>query len=376
MKFNYIKKDMGVNIAMIRVLHIMSSLFVGGTEQYVMNCFRAINQELIKFDFCILNETIGKYETEVMKKGAAIYHLIPFSRNPIKNLLQYKSLIKKEKYDVIEIHSSTSTRYFYAYIAKKYRVKKVIYHAHNTSDTPASLVERYCSSRIPRYCNQLIACSKKAGDYIYRGNTEFHIIKNAVDLKKYAYSQTIREEKREELGIEKTTLAIGAVGRLNRQKNLLFLIEVLEDILKSREDCRLLLIGDGELRKEIEEVAKEKGIDRKILITGMVEDVHKYMQALDVFVMPSLYEGLPFAGIEAQAAGLPCIFSDTITEELHIAPNIIFLPIDKGTPLWKKAILEMEKIGRADAMRELIQSGYDLETQIDDIIKAYTSSER
>ncbi len=92
--------------------------------------------------------------------------------------------------------------------------------------------------------------------------------------------------------------------------------------------------------------------------------------------MPSLYEGLPFAGIEAQAAGLPCIFSDTITEELHIAPNIIFLPIDKGTPLWKKAILEMEKIGRADAMRELIQSGYDLETQIDDIIKAYTSSER
>ncbi len=195
-------------------------------------------------------------------------------------------------------------------------------------------------------------------------------------MKKYAYSQTIREEKREELGIEKTTLAIGAVGRLNRQKNLLFLIEVLEDILKSREDCRLLLIGDGELRKEIEEVAKEKGIDRKILITGMVEDVHKYMQALDVFVMPSLYEGLPFAGIEAQAAGLPCIFSDTITEELHIAPNIIFLPIDKGTPLWKKAILEMEKIGRADAMRELIQSGYDLETQIDDIIKAYTSSER
>lgn len=166
------------------------------------------------------------------------------------------------------------------------------------------------------------------------------------------------------------------MGRLNRQKNLLFLIEVLEDILKSREDCRLLLIGDGELRKEIEEVAKEKGIDRKILITGMVEDVHKYMQALDVFVMPSLYEGLPFAGIEAQAAGLPCIFSDTITEELHIAPNIIFLPIDKGTPLWKKAILEMEKIGRADAMRELIQSGYDLETQIDDIIKAYTSSER
>ena len=229
---------------MIRVLHIMSSLFVGGTEQYVMNCFRKIDQDLIRFDFCILNEAIGKHEAEVMEKGAAVHHLIPFSKNPIKNLYQYKSLLKKEKYDVIEIHSGTSTRYFYAYIAKKYKVKKVIYHAHNTSDTPASLAERYCSRQIPRYCDLLIACSKKAGNYIYGKNTKFHIIKNAVDLKRYAYSRTVRDEKREQLGIEKTTLVIGAVGRLNRQKNPLFLIEVLEDILNSRKDCRLLLIGD------------------------------------------------------------------------------------------------------------------------------------
>lgn len=361
---------------MIRVLHIMSSLFVGGTEQYVMNCFRKIDQDLIRFDFCILNEAIGKHEAEVMEKGAAVHHLIPFSKNPIKNLYQYKSLLKKEKYDVIEIHSGTSTRYFYAYIAKKYKVKKVIYHAHNTSDTPASLAERYCSRQIPRYCDLLIACSKKAGNYIYGKNTKFHIIKNAVDLKRYAYSRTVRDEKREQLGIEKTTLVIGAVGRLNRQKNPLFLIEVLEDILNSRKDCRLLLIGDGELREEIEKRARKNGIDKKVIITGMVEEVNKYMQAFDVFVMPSFYEGLPFAGIEAQAAGLPCVFSDSITDEAGIASNVIFLPIDKGTSLWKKAILKMEKIGRVETMKELIQSGYDLETQIKYIIKVYTEQEK
>lgn len=358
---------------MIKILYILSSLAKGGTEQYVMNCYRMLDRKMFKFFFCVLSNEKRYYEEEIEKNGDVIYHISSFRQNPVKNIFEFKNIIKKEKFDIMEIHSGTSTRFYYAKLAKKEGIKTVIYHAHNTSDKPRTMFQLWCANQISKYCDYRIACSEAAGKYIFNKDN-YIIIKNAINLEEYKYDENKRINMRKTLNIEKNEFLIGFVGRLEEQKNPLFLIDVLKDCLKESSKVKLIFVGDGSLRKKIELYAERENVKENIIITGVINNVNDYYQAMDVFVMPSKYEGLPYAGIEAQAMGLPCIFSNEITHELKVTPDVKFLSLTTDIKKWKESIFDFSLGNIRDTRKCLIDNGYDLTQEMKKVFKLYIES--
>lgn len=242
--------------------------------------------------------------------------------------------------------------------ASRMKCKKIV-HVHSTS-CQYKVLHKLLYHKFMKSYDYSVACSNAAGKWLYN-DKEFVVFKNGIELKKFLYNSQIRKDIRNELGICETSVVVGHVGNFNEVKNHRFLIDIFEQLYLVNPKARLLLIGDGPLLEKIKASVAYKNLSEAVIFLGSTLRVAEYMQAMDIFVMPSLYEGLAMAGIEAQSSGLPCIFSDKVSKEIKLTTNVRFLSLDDSINNWVKVIIEMLKKDRnQEAVHEIKKSGYDI----------------
>jgi len=307
-----------------------------------------------------------------------------------KQLYIYKhmcTLLKKERYDVVHIHSDVANKLFVSGLAaKKCGVPQILLHAHASGmdGTNRSIKEKihfFMRKRLKMLGAKYIACSYKAAKWMFPGESKdnIKIIKNGIKLENFRYDKNVRKKIRTELGIGKNDILIGHVGRFMYVKNHDYILKVFKYIYNSAElrdkgtTPKLLLAGTGELMPEIKKKAASLKISRYVIFYGLSNNVGELLCAMDVFVMPSFSEGFPVVGIEAQASGVPVIFSDTITREARINKNVRFLPIDHNSvKLWGEAIINTDVSDRKDCVDYLQGKGYDIKDMVKDLVELYT----
>lgn len=327
----------------IRIAHIVGKMMNGGVEAVVMNYYRHIDRNKIQFDFIVDEDSTCIPREEIESLGGRVYTVPPYQKLG-KYISALKSLFKENHYKIVHSHINTLS-VFPLYAAKKAGVPVRIAHSHSTAapgEWKKNILKYTLRPFAKVYATHYAACSRYAGEWLFGRRSmkrgEVTIFNNAIDLDKFKYNENVRNEVRKELGLE-GKFVIGHVGRFCYQKNQEFLIDVFEEIYKRNPDAVLILIGDGLDRKKIEEKAKTVP---GIRLLGNRNDVDRLYQAMDVFVLPSRYEGLPVVGVEAQATGLPCVLSDKITEEAKMTESVTFQSIETCPEIWASIILGYE----------------------------------
>lgn len=349
---------------MIRVLHVLHSLNAGGAETFVMNLYRKIDREKIQFDFIICDVRDSMFEKEVLDLGGKIYNLPAFSGTNYTHVLrEWKTFFLTHKeYKILHSHIRSYASLFIP-IAKKCGLVTII-HSHSTSNGSGIKAIGKSILQLPlRYqADYFLSCSTEAGEWLFGkrvvASKKHFIVKNAIDMEKYSFNYDVREKTRKSLNLgEKTVL--GHVGGFRDPKNHGFLIDVFNEYHAINHDSILVLVGDGELKNNIENQVKQYHIGDSVIFTGSRNDVPDLLQAFDYFIFPSKWEGLPVTVIEAQASGLHCLISDAITNEVKISPLVKSLSIDKGTKLWVDNIFSTP-VERSDYTQKIREAGFDM----------------
>lgn len=355
----------------IRVLHVVTHMNRGGLETMIMNYYRHIDRNKIQFDFLTHRDRKKDYDDEIQSLGGRIYHLPPLNPLDKKGYLKKLDDFFREhpEYKIVHSHLDCMSAYPLR-AAKKYGVPVRIAHSHNTSQERnlKYLIKLYSRSLIPKYATDLYACGEEAGKWMFK-NRPFVVMRNAIDAQKFVYNSEIAKQKKEELGIE-DEFVLGHVGRFNLQKNHEFLINIFNEVCKQKENAVLLLVGTGELEEKIHEKVRNLGLNEKVMFLGVREDIPELMQAMDVFVFPSLFEGLPVTLVEAQAAGLPCVVSETITKEIDIIDNMRFLEINGTTSRWVEEI-EKKREREKESYRMIEKAGFDIKKNVEWLTEQY-----
>lgn len=343
---------------MIRVLHIVTYMGRGGLETMIMNYYRHMDRSRVQFDFLVHRDFEADYEAEILELGGRIYRLPPL--NPFSNsyLSRLDAFFESHpEYRIVHCHLDCMAG-IPLKAAKKYGVPVRIAHAHSNNQTKDSKypLKLIFKRNIRKYATDLLACSRAAGCWMFCGD-DFLVMNNAIDVAKYVFSPESAVEVRRELDIPGDALLVGHVGRIDPPKNHEFLLRVFA---KLPENARLLLVGDGQLRQTAEKQAHELGVADRVIFTGIRKDVPRLLQAMDVFVFPSLYEGLPVSLIEAQAAGLPCLISDRVPIECKKTDLVRQIPLDAGAEVWAEAALEAAGNPRTDTSDKIREAGFDI----------------
>ena len=357
---------------MKRLLCIVSNLNQGGAETFLMKMYRNIDREKYQFDFCMMSDVVGKYEEEVISLGGKLYRIPPKSQNPIKCFLAIKNIVKENGYEYVMRVNEHSISVIDLIAAKLGGAKKLIMRSSNADSGSAKSrflhkMFAFLPHNVP---DVMIAPSTKAALYTFgRKNVEngkVTIVKNGLPVDDFVFSAGEREALRKELNVE-NNFVVGHVGRFQKQKNHKFLVEIFNEIIKKNESARLVLVGgNGELMDETKNQVKELGIEGKVIFLGNRNDVPKLLGAFDILVFPSFFEGMPNVVIEAQAASLPCVISDTITDEADITGMVEYLPLEKTAEEWaEKAIQQATKFERKDLREELYEKGYAIKTVVE-----------
>lgn len=355
---------------MLRVLQVVTKMDRCGLETLLMNYYRNIDCSKVQFDFLTHREERGQYDDEIEQLGGNIYHV------PHLNPLYpgyYKALdnfFLTHPYKIVHSHlDCTST--FPLRAAKKANVPNRIAHIHNTSqDRDIKYPIKMISKKLmPYYATDFFACGKAAGEWAFAGR-KFTVMKNAIDTTCYAFHSDIRVKIRNEFGLEDEFL-VGHVGRFDPQKNHEFLLNVFAEMKKHEPNAKLMLVGGGELQKAVRAEVAQLGLSQDVIFTGVRTDVNELMQAMDVFVLPSLYEGFPVTTVEAQAAGLPCVISDKVPIECAIVDGLVkSVALSDDLSIWVDALQKAKNIERKDHTQEISEKGYDVK-QAADWLKEY-----
>ena len=357
----------------IRILHVVTYMGRGGLETMLMNYYRSIDRSLVQFDFLTHRDFRADYDDEIEALGGRIYRLPslnPFSRSYLGALDRF--FREHPEYRIVHSHLDCMAGIPLKY-AKKHGVPVRIGHAHNSNQPrdakyPLKLFYR---RMIAGQATQLFACSEEAGRWMF-GNADFRVLNNAIDAGRYAFDPAIRSEVRRELGLPADALVVGHVGRFDPQKNHRFLVEIFE---KMPVDARLLLVGDGVLRPDVEQQAAALGIRDRILFTGVRTDVDRLLQAMDLFLMPSLFEGLPVSIVEAQAAGLPCLISDKVPIECKKTELVTQIRLDASPSEWAEAVLSAAEAPRENTLSQIREAGFDIRANAEWLQNYYRSFE-
>ncbi|RSX55531.1 glycosyl transferases group 1,glycosyl transferase group 1 [Bifidobacterium dolichotidis] len=349
-----------------RVLNLITSLDRGGAETMIMNYYRSIDRDKVQFDFLVNREKIGAYEEEIESLGGKIYRMgpmYPWRFSEYKH--EFRSFLRDHpEYSIIHSHLEERS-YFPLRIAKEENVPVRIAHAHNVyrGFNAKTIFRDYFRYKLPPYPTDKFACSKEAGIWLYGKdaflNGEVTIVKNAIDSFKFIYNEKIRESVRSRLQID-DQLVLGNVGRLAPQKNQSFLLDIFAELKKIHKNSKLLIVGDGDLKQELVRKAESLQIIEDIIFTGSVSDVNDYLQAMDVFVLPSHFEGLPVSLVEAQAAGLQCIVSDQVTREVDFGKYLTYVSLKQSPQDWAKICIEKSQDQRRSDMDLIVRSGFDI----------------
>lgn len=358
----------------IRVAQMMTDMNYGGVEMVVMNYYRHIDRTKVQFDFIVLEGSSIPQREEIEKLGGRIY-VVPRYTHLVQYERAIQKIFKENRYQIVHSHMNTLS-VFSLWGAKKIGIPNRIIHNHSTAgkgETKKNLIKYALRPFAKMNATQLCACSRYAGEWMFGKNTEFKVIHNAIDLERYRYNEEVRSELRKELGLE-DKFVIGHIGRFCFQKNHDFLIDIFDEVCRKREDAVLMLIGEGELENEVRGKVHRLGLDDRVLFLGKKADAYRYYQAMDVFLLPSRYEGLPVVGVEAQAAGLVTIYSTEVSSEVAVTELTSFISLDKSAERWAEAVIEIGgKYKRRDTCEDLKKAGFDIKIEAGKLEQFYYS---
>lgn len=346
---------------------------MGGLENFLMNVYRKIDRNKIQFDFLVTREEKGIFDNEIKSLGGKIYNI------PKMELVGYNKY-SKTLYEFFKSHTGYKVVHchrdalcgVYLKQAKKANIEIRIAHSHSTSIIENEnlkgklkiVTKNILKKSINKYSTDFFACSYEAGKWLYGSEVAgkmLVVIRNGIDLEKYKYDESISSQIRKDLGIDKDTFLIGHVGSFGLPKNHKFLVEIIKELDKKIGNFKICLVGDGYLKNEIESLVKEYKLEDKFLFLGIRNDVNKLMMAFDLFLFPSLFEGLGIVLIEAQATGLKCLVSDKVSKEADMNCDLVeFLPID-NTNVWCESIIDKTNNSNRSMYYECVkENGYDI----------------
>lgn len=345
----------------LEVFHIMNR---GGAETLIMNLYRNIDRSRIQMDFVVHSKEPGIYDDEIKRLGGKIYYCPSYE---VKNHFQYKKwwenfFAQHSEYTIVHGHA-TGPAAVYLKVANKYHCVTIA-HSHIAGSQKGfkQYVINLYQKPLKNIAKYKFACSRDAGEWLFGKKTDFIVFNNAIDSRKFIYSEKQRKKMRNELGIKDSTFVIGNVARFHLQKNHTFLIDIFKEILDKNPDSCLVLVGDGELRSEIEDKVSKLGITEHVVFTGVRTDINNLMQAFDYFLFPSLYEGLGIVLIEAQASGLPCMTSAKVVPiEAKVTDQLVYFSLDKTAKGWATEVLNhANEHVRQDRYQDILDKKYDI----------------
>ncbi|MCI8568946.1 MAG: glycosyltransferase family 1 protein [Bacilli bacterium] len=365
---------------MLRVLQIGMTDNWGGIESYLINYYRNIDRNKIQFDFINIYDKKLYFQDEIEKFGGKVYNVHSYYKNPKKYIEDVANIIKKNNYEIVHCNMNSAVFLYPLKAAKKGGAKVIISHAHNASSDKGILkafLHNINKNFISKYANVFFSCSDKAGKWFFnekiRTSSNYYIVNNAIDTEKYEFSELVRAKKRKELNINEDCFVIGHVGRFCKQKNHDFILAVFKKIKEdNKNNIKLVLVGVGPLEEKIKDQAKKMGFYSDVIFLGQRNDVNELMSIFDLFFLPSLYEGLPLVGIEAQASGLKCVLSSEITKELNILSSINkYISLNDDLKKWKDEIIKVNHFDRKDAATIIKNKGYDIRINAKRLLEIY-----
>lgn len=358
-----------------RVLFILNSLNCGGEENFVMNLYRNISRENLDIIFMVPDNGEKQFfEDEIREKGDLIYKVPSKFRKPIKSFIETYKVVKKEKIDAVHRHSENSMMVWDLLAAKLGGAKQLIAHSHNSKVNGLfySFLHYFCRGILNIVATDRLACSDVAGIWMY-GGKDYRIVENGIDIEKFLPQDDMRIMKKRELKINDECVVLGHVGRFEPVKNHMFLIDILNELNQiTPHKYKLLLLGTGSLEQEIHDKVMRLGLESEVIFLGVRKDVQNWLQVIDLFVFPSLFEGLPVSLVEAQASGTPCVISDSISKEIILTPLIKQMALDEGALAWADTISKTAKTLKKKDYSSLIRDkGFDIKSESNNLYKIY-----
>lgn len=361
----------------IRIAQIIGKWLGGGVEAVVMNYYRHLDHSKVQFDFICDDDSTNIPYDEIEKLGGKVI-LIPPYQKVFKYQKELRRVLRDGKYKIVHSHINTLS-VFPLYAAKKVGVPVRIAHSHSTinkKEWKKNLLKQVLRPFSKKYATNYMCCSELAGRWLFGDKAydegKVYLLNNAIDLDKFKYDKKIRDKKRKELGIKEDTIVIGHIGRFVAQKNHTFLIDIFNQFHKKEKNSILLLAGQGPLQEEIKNKVRELGLDDSVGFLGQRNDANELYQAFDVFLLPSLYEGLPVVGVEAQASGLLCFFSDDMTKETKVLDSTVFMSLSNTSEEWTGEILtNLKDYKRINTKNEVSDNGFDIEIEARKLEKYY-----
>lgn len=359
----------------MKVLYVVKNLrLANGVASYIMNYYRKFRKENVRMDFLIISDVPSSYYDEIKEDGNNIYILPSYKKNICKVYSYLNNLLKTEKYDIVHCNTVNSGSLVLK-LAKKNNIPVRILHSHATQNgdkISKRIIGTFFKIIAIKNANVYFACSKYAGTSLFK-NKKFTVIPNAINIDKFSFDKKIREDIRKNEKVSANELLIMTVGRITKQKNPFFIVDIIEKIKEINENVRLWWFGSGDLDDDIKRYISGKDLQNNIKLFGSILNVNQYYSAADIFILPSLYEGLPVVGIEAQMSGLPSLFSDTITDETKISKGCLFLSIESAE-IWANKILDISRYNnREENILSLDKNLYDISFQYKNMLNIYTN---
>lgn len=361
----------------VKVLIFGMTSIVGGIETFLINVYEKINLDNIQMDFIVPGKLEGDYRKRIEKRNSRIYEIDKIKSNPLKSFKEIRDICKKNQYDIIHVNLCNAFYFIYILPAILWNKNKpkIITHSHNNSDNN-KLIHYIMKPILMYYTDYFYSCSLDAAKWMFFKKVikenNIVIINNAIDVKKYKFDNEIRIKYRKALGVE-DNFVIGHVGRFEEQKNHEFLIDIFNKYKKVNSNSKLILVGDGSLKEKMIKKVKKLNLEEDVLFLGVRNDVNNLMQAFDMFILPSKFEGFGIVGLEAQASGLYALVSQSVALELAVTPNIKFMDVNEKKEKWISEIERIRKIkiDRKIEYKEIEKSEYSLDKLVGNLEKKY-----
>lgn len=349
---------------MIRILQCVNDMHRAGLETMLMNYYRNIDRTRIQFDFLTHRPYKSDYDDEILSMGGKVYYAPRLYPQNYPKYFKWMEqfFLDHPEYKIVHSHIDAMS-YLPLKAAKKAGIPIRIAHSHSTSIDKdfKYLLKQYYRYRLGSVVTNEFSCGNAAGEFLFR-NDKFVLIPNAVDAKKFYFDMQIRKEVRDELSLASDTFVLGHVGRISYPKNHRFLIDIFKEVHVMKPNSILLIVGTGDMETEIKAYAKESGVSKFIKFLGNRNDTHRLYQAFDIFMLPSLFEGVPLVGVEAQFADLPCFFSDKVPTEVSFSDKTYFMSLDQSPRTWAKEIASVAVQNRDSNRSLLTNTHYNIQT--------------
>jgi glycosyltransferase involved in cell wall biosynthesis len=372
-----------MDVKSVKILIIGHTGKMGGVETFIRNTTLFSDKDKVQFDFLIHGDKKCLFAEEFnsfYNNRNHIYFLPKFKKNPMKTIAALWKFYKEHhEYKYIHLETGAAAELLYCFPYYLFYGMKVIIHSHNGGNSEPKLLQKVLIPLVNVIADKKLACSDAAAVFMFgkMSAPEAKLIYNGIDADKFRYSEKMRKACRESFRIEENALVIGHIGRFSKQKNHSYLIEIFQEIYNRQPNAVLVLGGTGELEEDIKEKVKRYKLQSKVIFTGLQEDTSALYSAMDVFVMPSLYEGLPIVAIEAQASGLPCVFSNKISIQVRLTEQTEMAALEEGARNWADRILSLyfksTSTDRYKGVKAILNKGYDIHDTVSHLERIYLS---